>query len=153
MTATMLDHRSMDEKHRRADGWHTLRHVLFSCLRFLESGCRILRVFEGCARTGTDGTIGFDFVSASSLASRFDGKPERQRASSAHPFENRKRVRNPLLGMASEKNQEQRWLRHPSKTLRMSQPTKAPAKIMIVEFSVRILGPLCEENSEHHLDP
>lgn len=81
----MLDHRSMDEKHGRADRWHTLRHVLFSCLRFLESGCRTLRVFEGCARTGT--------------------------------------------------------------------ADEGASEIMIVEFSVRILGPLCEENSEHHLDP
>jgi len=58
-----------------------------------------------------------------------------------------------FLGMANKKNQEQRRLRHPSKTPPHVATDEGASEIMIVEFSVRILGPLCEENSEHHLDP
>ena len=110
-------------------------------------------MFSKGARTRTDGTTGFDFVSASSLASRFDGKSEQQRVSSAHPFENRKRVRHPLLRYGKQEKSRAAKAAPPVQDPPHVATDEGASEIMIVEFSVRILGPLCEENSEHHLDP
>jgi len=50
--------------------------------------------------------MAFGLVFGLVSAARLDGKSGRQRASSAHPFENRKRMRHPLLRYRKQENQE-----------------------------------------------
>ena len=50
--------------------------------------------------------MAFGLVFGLVSAARLDGKSDRQRASSAHPFENRKRMRHPLLKYRKQENQE-----------------------------------------------
>jgi len=63
-------------------------------------------VYARFANENWRNTMAFDLVFGLVSAACFDGKSDRQRESSAHPFENRKRMRHPLLSYRKQENQE-----------------------------------------------
>src|SRR5436853_3253167 len=76
------------------------------CLQHRRVRAALCVVFAGCANENWRNTMAFGLVFGLVSAARLDGKSGRQRASSAHPFENRKRMRHPLLRYRKQENQE-----------------------------------------------
>ena len=68
--------------------------------------------FAGCANGNWWNYDGVDLVFGSSLAACFNGQIGSTTCSSAHPFENRKRMRHPPLRCRKHENQQPQSARH-----------------------------------------